>query len=66
MADDEVDVDFSVQCPYCGEWVSITIEPDVMGTLVQDCEVCCQPWQVHVGYEQGQRYVDVSRGDGSE
>ena len=66
MTDDELDVEFTVQCPYCGEWVEITIEPDVMGTLVQDCEVCCRPWQVRVGYEQGERYVDVMRGDGSE
>jgi hypothetical protein len=37
-----------VQCPYCGERVEISIEGDVYGTLVQDCEVCCNPWQVTV------------------
>jgi hypothetical protein len=31
-------------------------------TLVQDCEVCCQPWQVRVGYDDGVRYVEVRRG----
>lgn len=37
-----------VQCPYCGERVEIEIEPDVYGTLVQDCEVCCNPWSVTI------------------
>jgi hypothetical protein len=55
-----------VTCPYCGEPVEITVEPDLMGSLVQDCEVCCQPWDVRVWYEDGQRFVDVRRGDGSE
>lgn len=37
-----------VQCPYCFEWVEITLEPDVQGDMVQDCEVCCRPWQLSV------------------
>ena len=67
MSDEaEVESQFQVYCPYCGEQVEIYLEPDLMGTLVQDCEVCCRPWKVRVGYEQGERYVDVTRGDGSE
>lgn len=65
MADD-LETEFHVHCPYCGEEVELYLEPDVMGTLVHDCEVCCRPWQVQVGYEQGERYVYVTRGDGSE
>ena len=57
---------FFVTCPYCGEEVEIFLEPDVSGSFVQDCEVCCRPWQVRVGYDQGERYVEVLRGDGSE
>ncbi|TAK16784.1 MAG: CPXCG motif-containing cysteine-rich protein [Acidobacteria bacterium] len=57
---------FAVTCPYCGEPGEIYIEPDVIGTLVQDCEVCCNPWQVRVGYDDGERYVEVTRGDGSD
>ena len=37
-------------CPYCGEEVDIDID-DTGGTrqsYVQDCPVCCQPWQVEV------------------
>lgn len=38
----------TVQCPYCGEWVELTLDPDSSGSMVQDCEVCCSPWQVTV------------------
>jgi hypothetical protein len=57
---------FQILCPYCGETVEIYLEPDVQGTLVMDCEVCCRPWQVHVTRDDSYRYVDVMRGDGSE
>ena len=58
--------DFVVQCPYCGERTTIYLEPDVQGTLIQDCEVCCNPWRVDVWWEDNERYVDVTRGDGSD
>jgi cysteine-rich CPXCG protein len=36
-------------CPYCGELVSIWLE-DAGGDqrYVEDCPVCCRPWQVSV------------------
>lgn len=66
MAQDDLETTFVLSCPYCGEEVEIYLEPDLMGTIVQDCEVCCRPWQLRVGYEDGERIVDVRRGDGSE
>ena len=48
MEDDEVEPLSTVNCPYCGEDIEIYIEPDVHGTFVQDCEVCCNPWLVGV------------------
>ena len=57
---------FPVTCPYCGEELEIYVEPDVIGTLVQDCEVCCRPWQVRVDWEDGERWVYVQKGDGSD
>jgi hypothetical protein len=63
---DELVTSFAVSCPYCGEPGEIYVEPDVIGTLVQDCEVWCNPWQVRAGYDDGERYVEVSRGDGTE
>ena len=57
---------FVVSCPYCGEDVEIFVEADVTGTLVQDCEVCCNPWLLRVTVEDGERFVSVARTDGSE
>jgi hypothetical protein len=57
---------FSVICPYCGEEVTISLEPDVRGDVVQDCEVCCSPWLLHVEGFGEERTVSVKRGDGSE
>ena len=57
-----------VTCPYCGEEVEIYLEPDMRGTFVQDCEVCCNPWRVSVSRGEDGDFPDiqVSRGDGSE
>jgi len=46
--------------------VEIYVEPDVNGTFIQDCEVCCNPWRVCVSGDDEHRNVDVSRADGSE
>ena len=64
-ADDASD-DLEVTCPYCGEQVTIYVEPDVRGTFVQDCEVCCNPWRVRVTGRGRRRSVDIARADGSE
>ena len=52
-----------VTCPYCGEEVEIYLEPDVHGTLIQDCEVCCNPWRVRIVGSGEERYVEVTRCD---
>ena len=57
---------FLVTCPYCGVDVEIYVEPEMRGSFVQDCEVCCNPWRVRVWREDGERQVDVGRADGSE
>ena len=61
-----MDDSFSVSCPYCGEETEIYLEPDVQGSFVQDCEVCCNPWMVRVSVDGHDRYVSVERNDGSE
>jgi hypothetical protein len=57
---------FRISCPYCGEDVEILLEVDIRGAFVQDCEVCCNPWQLRVWSDGEDRFVDVSRADGSE
>ena len=58
--------EFTVTCPYCGEDVEIYVEADTRGTLVQDCEVCCNPWRLRVSGRGEDRHVEVARADGSE
>jgi hypothetical protein len=57
---------FILTCPYCGEEVEIYLEPDVRGTLIQDCEVCCNPWQLRVSVDGDDRHVEITKADGSE
>ena len=39
-----------VTCPHCGEVIEITLDPGggAEQEYVEDCEVCCRPWQVFV------------------
>ena len=55
-----------VTCPYCGEEIEIYVEPDVRGSYVQDCEVCCNPWTVRVEREDDELFVQITKADGSE
>lgn len=57
---------FLVTCPYCGEAVEVYLEPDVTGTFIQDCEVCCNPWRIRVTGRGEDRSIEVARADGSE
>jgi hypothetical protein len=57
---------FLVTCPYCAEEVEVFVEPDVRGTFVQDCEVCCNPWRIRVVGHGTERDLEVGRADGSE
>ena len=41
------------QCPYCWEEISMLLDQSVrMQTYIEDCEVCCNPIQVNVGFEE--------------
>lgn len=46
-------VEHHFQCPYCWEEISMLLDPSVhQQTYVEDCEVCCQPIQVDVSFEE--------------
>ena len=49
----------AVRCPYCRERVELYVDPDTQGAFVEDCEVCCRPWQVTAWREQGRLRVQV-------
>ncbi len=55
-----------IRCPYCGEEMEVFLEADLAGSLVQDCEVCCQPWLLRISGEGEGRRVEVTRADGSD
>jgi len=52
LGDGTADTDAQVDCPYCGEVVSVAIDPGGGNRqqYVEDCPVCCQPWVVSVRY----------------
>lgn len=57
----------AVVCPYCGAPVEIGLDPGggAVQDYVEDCQVCCQPWQVHVRWRRsGRADVRVDPADG--
>lgn len=53
-------------CPYCGEPVEVSIDegggPEQ--AYVEDCPVCCRPWQVEtVQHEDGRWSVTLRTSD---
>ncbi len=50
---DTWETEAEVSCPHCGEAVTIAADPGggAVQTYVEDCQVCCRPWQVHVSYD---------------
>lgn len=58
-----------VSCPYCGEVVEIGIDPGSGDSqqYVEDCPVCCRPWNVSVEYERdGSVSVSLEAADEGE
>ncbi len=52
-------------CPYCGESLEISIEPGFdPQSYVEDCQVCCAPFVVHVSYHGEDPDVYLVREDG--
>ncbi len=53
LGDGTADVDGEVVCPYCGESMSVALDPGsgARQDYVEDCQVCCQAWRVQVEYD---------------
>ncbi len=64
--DGTADTEATVLCPYCAEEVTIGVDPGggPSQQYVEDCPVCCQPWQVNVSYDAGAATVDIQAIDG--
>jgi hypothetical protein len=66
LGDGTADMDAAVECPYCGETNIIALDPGSgpRQEYVEDCQVCCRPWQVAVSYgPDGAAHVTVDAAD---
>jgi hypothetical protein len=62
LGDGVADTEAEVVCPYCGEVIEIGLDPGsgAHQQYVEDCEVCCRPWSVHVHFhDSGTATVEV-------
>ncbi len=41
-------------CPHCWQEISMLLDPAYSQTYVEDCEVCCNPIELEVGFEEGE------------
>lgn len=62
LGDGTVQDSAKVVCPYCSEAVTIAVDPGggSFQQYVEDCEVCCNPWQVSVRFAEGAVAVDIA------
>ncbi|NER18769.1 CPXCG motif-containing cysteine-rich protein [Spongiivirga citrea] len=42
------------QCPYCWEEISMLLDPSLSQTYIEDCEVCCNPIEIDVTFENNE------------
>lgn len=54
-----------VNCPYCGERITVLIDPQEAGQqYIEDCQVCCQPIVFRVqGDPSGHMHVTAQSED---
>lgn len=66
LGDGTADTWAEVRCPYCGARNEIPLDPGggARQEYIEDCQVCCQPWQVRVRYrDDGSAEVDLRTTD---
>ncbi len=43
------------QCPHCWEEISMLLDVSVpRQKYIEDCEICCNPIELHVSFENGE------------
>lgn len=66
LGDGVAEVTAWVTCPYCGEELELAVDPGGGSPqeYVEDCEVCCQPMQLTVSWDdEGVAYVRAASDD---
>jgi Cysteine-rich CPXCG len=58
-----MDACLTLQCPYCGQPVELYIDEGggPRQVYVEDCPVCCRPWQVEAWMEVGHSWSAMLR-----
>ena len=62
-ARNQVTESLPVTCPYCGEAAELDVD-EAGGSrqaFVQDCPVCCRPWQVEIVRDRGGHWKAILR-----
>lgn len=53
------------QCPFCWEPISALLDPSVgHQKYIEDCEVCCNPLEIEVTFEDGELTAFTARSAG--
>ena len=54
----------TIYCPYCGEPISVLLDPGEVGqSYIEDCQVCCRPIVFRLHMDGDQVYADVATED---
>ena len=48
-------------CPHCWQQISMLLDPAHSQTYVEDCEVCCNPIELEVSFDEGELTVFNAR-----
>lgn len=61
----EESLEHEARCPYCGEPVLVSVAPEEAddAQYVEDCPVCCRPWQVQLSRDGEALRVTLGRDD---
>ena len=53
-----------ITCPYCGESITILIDPEDIGQeYIEDCQVCCRPINFSVSSEPDEEPTALVRAE---
>ncbi|WP_090754621.1 CPXCG motif-containing cysteine-rich protein [Nonlabens sp. Hel1_33_55] len=47
-------IEYFFSCPHCWQEISMLLDPAYSQTYVEDCEVCCNPIEVSVSFDDGE------------
>lgn len=66
LGDGTADAEAIAYCPYCGEENSLSVDPGggPLQQYVEDCHVCCRPWEVTIRFDhEGHAWADLRTTD---